>query len=175
MTIQHLNGKEVHLKSLWTLGILWLLLGLAMAKEEEAVGFCGAEVKGDGACLLSVPLVEDNKRLWSLKCDGVQSGYVLTLEGHSTMDLHLGITLLGQPGQLESHVVVFVHNLIREERHESPVYSHVHSIQYISSMKCKTDFESEFVECKCYKQYNICVYDSLKILRACKNMNVKDA
>uniref|UniRef100_A0A4W6E523 Uncharacterized protein n=1 Tax=Lates calcarifer TaxID=8187 RepID=A0A4W6E523_LATCA len=98
MTIQHLNGKEVHLESLGTLGILGLLLGLAMAEEEKAVGLCGTEVKRYGACLLSVPLVEDDERLWCLKCDRVQSGHVLTLKGHSTMDLHLGITLPGQPG-----------------------------------------------------------------------------
>lgn len=95
MAIQHLNGKEVHLESLGTLGILWLLLGLTMAEEEKAVGLCGAEVKGDGACLLSVPLAEDDKRLWRLECDGVQSCHILTLKGHGTMDLHLGITLPG--------------------------------------------------------------------------------
>lgn len=111
MAIQHLNGKEVHLESLGTLGILGLLLGLAMAEEEEAVGLCGAEVEGDGARLLGVPLVEDDKRLWRLEGDGVQSGHVLALEGHGAVDLHLGITLLGHPGQLKSHVVVFVHNL----------------------------------------------------------------
>ncbi len=111
MAIEHFNGKEVHLESLGALGILRLLLGLAMAEEEKAVGLCGAEVEGDGACFLSVPLVEDDKRLWRLECDGVQSGHVLALEGHSAMDLHLGITQLGQPGQLKSHVIVFVHNL----------------------------------------------------------------
>lgn len=71
MSIQHLDGKEVHLKSLGTLGILWLLFRLAMAEEEKAIWLCGAEVKGDGASLLSIPLVEDDKRLGRLKCDGV--------------------------------------------------------------------------------------------------------
>lgn len=111
MSIQHLNGKEIHLQSLGTLGILWLLLRLAMAEEEKAIGLCGAEVKGDGASLLSIPFVEDDKRLGRLKCNGVQSGHILTLEGHGTMDFHLGVTLSGQPGKLKSHIVVFVHNL----------------------------------------------------------------
>ncbi len=116
MAVQHLDGKKVHLETLGTLGVLWLLLWFAMAEEEEAIRLCGAEVKGDRACLLSVPLVEDDKRLWGLKRDGVQSGHVFTLEGHSTMDLHLGITQLGQPGQFKSYVVVFVHNLKKKQR-----------------------------------------------------------
>uniref|UniRef100_A0A8C2WN20 Uncharacterized protein n=1 Tax=Cyclopterus lumpus TaxID=8103 RepID=A0A8C2WN20_CYCLU len=102
---------DFHLESVRILGIFWLLLGLAMAEEQKTVGLCGAEVEGDGARLLSVPLVEDDKRLWRLECDGVKSGHILALEGHSAMDLHLGITLLGHPGQLKSHIVVFVHNL----------------------------------------------------------------
>lgn len=116
MAVQHLNGKEVHLESLGALGVLGLLLGLAVAEEEEAVGLGGAEVKGDGARLLGVPLVEDDEGLWRLKRDGVQSGYVLALEGHGAVDLHLGIAQLGQPGQLKSHIVVFVHNLNWEQR-----------------------------------------------------------
>lgn len=71
MAIQHLDGKEVHLERLGTLGVLWLLLGLAVAEEEKAVGLSGAEVEGDGTCFLRVPLVEDDIRLWCLKCDGV--------------------------------------------------------------------------------------------------------
>lgn len=110
MAIQHFNGKEVHLQRLVTPRIL-KMLGLAMAEEEEAIGLCGAEVKGDGACLFSIPLVENDERFRCLKGDGVQSGHVLTLKGHSSVDLHLGITVLSQPGQLKSHVVVFVHNL----------------------------------------------------------------
>lgn len=112
MSIQHLNGKEIHFESLGTLGVLRLLLGLAVAEEEKAVRLCGAEVKGDGACLLSVPLVENNKRLWRLERDGVQSGHILTFKGNSSVDFHLWVIQLGQPGQLKSHIVVFVHNLI---------------------------------------------------------------
>lgn len=116
MAIQHLYGEEVHLGSLGTLGVLWLLLGFAMAEQEKAVGLCGAEVKGDGARLLSVPLVKDYERLWCLERDRVQSGHILALEGHSAVDLHLGIAQLGQSGQLQSHVIVFVYNLSRGKR-----------------------------------------------------------
>uniref|UniRef100_A0A3Q3F696 Uncharacterized protein n=1 Tax=Labrus bergylta TaxID=56723 RepID=A0A3Q3F696_9LABR len=111
MAVQHLDGKEVHLERLGILRVLGLLLGLSVAEEQEAIRLCGAEVKGDGARLLGVPLVQDNEGLRCLECDGIQSGHVLTLESHSAMDLHLGITQFGQPGQLKSHIVVFVHNL----------------------------------------------------------------
>lgn len=111
MAIQHLNGKEVHLESLGALRVLRLLLGLAMAEEEKTVGLCGAEVKGDRTRLLCIPLVEHDIRLWRLKRDWIQSGHVLALESHDAMDLHLGVTLPGQPGQLKSHVIVFVHDL----------------------------------------------------------------
>ena len=129
MAVQHLDGKEVHLESLGVLGILPLLLGLAMAEEEKAVGLCGAEVKGDGARLLGVPLVEDDIGLWRLEGDGVQSGHVLTLKGHGTVDLHLGVTLPGQPGQLQSHVIVFVHNLNLSRKRKSILQS---CIQYLT-------------------------------------------
>lgn len=111
MAIQHLNGKEVHLETLGTLGVFGLLLGLAVAEEQEAVGFGSAKVEGDGARLLCVPLVEDDERLWRLERDGVQRGHVLALEGHGALDLHLRVAQLGQPGQFEPHVVVFVHDL----------------------------------------------------------------
>lgn len=119
VALQHLNGKEVHLKGLGTLGILGLLFGLAVAEKEKAVGLCGAEVKGDGACLFSIPLVQNDERFGRLKCDGVQSGHVFTFEGHSPVDLHLGIALLCQPGQLESHIVVFVDNLHWNQKNKS--------------------------------------------------------
>lgn len=111
MAVQHLNGKEVHFGSLGNLRVFWLRLGFPVAEEQKAVGLRGAEVKGDGARLLGVPFVENNERLGCLKRDGVQGGHVLTFKSHSAMDLHLGIAQLGQPGQFESHVIVFVHNL----------------------------------------------------------------
>lgn len=119
MAVQHLNGKEIHFGSLGNLGIFWLLLGLPMAEEQKAIGLRGAEVKGDGACLLGIPLVENYERLGRLKRDGVQGGHILTFKSHSALDLHLGIAQLGQPGQFNSHVTVLVHNL--EERKKKKV------------------------------------------------------
>lgn len=113
MAIQHLDGKEIHLGSLGNLGIFWLLLGLPVAEEQKAIWLRGAEVKRDGACLLGVPLVENYERLRRLERDRVQGSHILTLKGHGAMDLHLGIAQLGQPGQFEPHVIVFVHNLER--------------------------------------------------------------
>lgn len=111
VAVQHLDGKEVHLETLGTFRVFGLLLGLAVTKEQEAVGLGGAEVEGDGARLLGVPLVEDDERLWRLERDGVQRGHVLALEGHRALYLHLRVAQLGQPGQLQPHVVVFVHDL----------------------------------------------------------------
>lgn len=130
VAIQHLNGKEVHLESLRTLGILRLLFGLAVAEEEQAVGLRGAEVERDGARLLCVPLVEYDEGLWCLERDGVQRGHVLAFEGHSAVDLHLRIAQLGKPGQLKSHVIVFVHNLKWEERKSESLLQSVAYLTY---------------------------------------------
>lgn len=92
MAIQHFNGKEIHLGSLGDLGIFRLLLGLPVAEEQKPIWLRGAEVKGDGACLLGIPLIENDERLGRLECDGVQGSHVLTLKGHCSVDLHLGIT-----------------------------------------------------------------------------------
>uniref|UniRef100_A0A665WVQ0 Uncharacterized protein n=1 Tax=Echeneis naucrates TaxID=173247 RepID=A0A665WVQ0_ECHNA len=117
------------------LAIIDFLIDCSGLCEEKAVGLCGAEVKGNGACLLGVPFVEDDEGFWRLKCDGVQSGHVLTLESHSSVDLHLGIALSSQPGELKSHVIVFVNNLNREEREKvkSPA---VHRIAYLICKSC---------------------------------------
>uniref|UniRef100_A0A4W4FJ78 Uncharacterized protein n=1 Tax=Electrophorus electricus TaxID=8005 RepID=A0A4W4FJ78_ELEEL len=111
VSVQHLDGEEVHLQCEGALGLLGLLLGPPVAEEQQAIGLRGAEVEGDGARLLGVPLVQGNEGLRGLKRDGVKSGHVLTLEGHHTMDLHLVVALQSQPGELQSHVVVFVYHL----------------------------------------------------------------
>ena len=108
--VQHLNGKEVHLEDLRALGVLHLL-GLAVAKEEQAVGLGGAEVEGDGAGLFGVPLAEGDVGLRRLEGDGVQGGDILALEGHHPVHLHLHVSLLSQPGQLQPHIIVLIHNL----------------------------------------------------------------
>uniref|UniRef100_A0A3B1J7H7 Uncharacterized protein n=2 Tax=Astyanax mexicanus TaxID=7994 RepID=A0A3B1J7H7_ASTMX len=93
MAVQHLNGEEVHLEREGALGLLGLLLGSTVAEEKKPVGFSGAEVEGDGAGLFGVPFVQRDEGFWRFESDGVQSGYVLALEGHHTVDLHLGIAL----------------------------------------------------------------------------------
>uniref|UniRef100_A0A3B1J3K7 Uncharacterized protein n=2 Tax=Astyanax mexicanus TaxID=7994 RepID=A0A3B1J3K7_ASTMX len=117
VSVQHLNGKEVHLHGLGAFGVfLLLLLGFAVAEEQQAVGFGGAEVEGDGTGLLRRPLAERDERFGGLEGDRVQGGHVLTLESHDSAHFHLGITLFGQARQLQPHVVVLVYNLdVREE------------------------------------------------------------
>ncbi|KAJ0005079.1 hypothetical protein NQD34_011293, partial [Periophthalmus magnuspinnatus] len=113
MSIQHLNGKEVHFERLGVdrRHVLWRLLGFSMAEEEQSVRLGGPEVKGDRAGLLGVPLVEDDVRLGGLKGDGVEGCHVLAFKSYGAVDFHLRIALFGQTGQLQPHVVVFVHNL----------------------------------------------------------------
>uniref|UniRef100_A0A3P8V959 Uncharacterized protein n=1 Tax=Cynoglossus semilaevis TaxID=244447 RepID=A0A3P8V959_CYNSE len=100
-----------HLESLGILGILCLLLGFSMTKQKQTIGFCGSKIKGNGARLLGIPFTKNNIGLWRLKSNGVQCCYILTLKGHGTVDLHLGIPLSGQPGQLQSHIIILIHNL----------------------------------------------------------------
>lgn len=95
MTIQQLHSKEVHLRILLTphvFPVLWL----PMCKEDKAIGLRGAEVKGDGAHALSVPLGKADKGFWTLKADGVQSSHVLTFEDHISVDLHFCVSNSGQ-------------------------------------------------------------------------------
>lgn len=114
MAVQHLDGKEVNLErdGALVLLLLLLLLGLAVAEEEQAIRLSGAEVERDGAGLLCRPLVERDKGLGGLEGDGVQRGHALTLEGHRATHLHLGVTLLGKPRELQPYVIVLVHNLL---------------------------------------------------------------
>uniref|UniRef100_A0A8C8GMX2 Uncharacterized protein n=1 Tax=Oncorhynchus tshawytscha TaxID=74940 RepID=A0A8C8GMX2_ONCTS len=110
VAIQHLDGEEVHLQCQRG-SHLGSLFGLSVAKEEKPVRLCGTEVEGDGARLLGVPLVERDEGPRGLEGDGVKGRHVLAFKGHNAVNLHFGITLFGHPGELESHVVVFIHNL----------------------------------------------------------------
>uniref|UniRef100_A0A8C8STH0 Uncharacterized protein n=1 Tax=Pelusios castaneus TaxID=367368 RepID=A0A8C8STH0_9SAUR len=79
VAIQQLHGKVVSL--VWALSTA-LPRGLEppMAKEQQPVGLGGAEVKGDGACLLGVPLGQGDVGLGRLKGDRVQRRHVLAAE-----------------------------------------------------------------------------------------------
>ena len=56
-------------------------------------------------------LFRSDEGVRGLEGDGVEGGYVLTLEGHQPMDLHVGVALLGQARQLETYIVVLIHHL----------------------------------------------------------------
>uniref|UniRef100_F6UHY5 Uncharacterized protein n=1 Tax=Ornithorhynchus anatinus TaxID=9258 RepID=F6UHY5_ORNAN len=113
VTVQHLDGEEVHLDHLRVLGVL-LVAGLAVAEEDQPVGLRGAEIERYGARLLGVPLGQGDEGLRGLERDGVQGGHVLALEGHHAVDLHLGVALLGEAGELQPDVVVLVDHLQAE-------------------------------------------------------------
>uniref|UniRef100_A0A4W3GCI5 Uncharacterized protein n=1 Tax=Callorhinchus milii TaxID=7868 RepID=A0A4W3GCI5_CALMI len=110
VAIEELHGKVVGL--LGGLGTPFLLPPVApVAEEEEAVGFGGAEVEGDGARLLGVPPGQRDVGLGGLEGHGVQRCHVLAPENQVTVDLHLGVPLLGQPRQLQLEVIVLVDHL----------------------------------------------------------------
>uniref|UniRef100_A0A8C2XDS8 Uncharacterized protein n=1 Tax=Cyclopterus lumpus TaxID=8103 RepID=A0A8C2XDS8_CYCLU len=60
-------------------------------QADEAVGLSCAEIKRDGSHPLGVPLWEADVGLRSLERNGVQSGHILTLVGHLTLDFHLRV------------------------------------------------------------------------------------
>lgn len=57
MSVQHLDGKEVHFKGDGALCLLGLLFWPSVAEQKKPVRFSSAEVKGYGASLLSIPFM----------------------------------------------------------------------------------------------------------------------
>lgn len=111
-TVQQLDGKEVHL------GVLLACLAvlrLSVGEEDEAVGLCSTEVKGDGTHTLGVPFGQADVGFGRFKGNGVQRRHVLTLEVGVTLDLHLWVSDPSQTGQLQTDVVVFVDNLCKNK------------------------------------------------------------
>lgn len=114
-SVQQLHCKEVHLVVLLALGVP-PVLGLAVREEDQAIGLGGAEVKGDGAHALGVPLGQRQVGLGGLEVDRIKGGDVLALEHHVTLEFHLGVNDAGQAGQLQADVVVLVHHLVERKK-----------------------------------------------------------
>ena len=112
-TLQEFHGKVVHLVVPLAAGVP-PVLGLALGKEDQAVGLGRAEVEGDGSHTLGVPLGQAEVGLGRLKGDGVQDGHVLALEHHVALHLHLGVHDASQTRQLQADVVVLIHHLTPE-------------------------------------------------------------
>lgn len=110
-SVKQLHGKEVHLVILLAFRVP-PVLSLAMGEEDQAIGLGGAEVEGDGAYTLGVPLWQCQVGLWRLEVDGVKRGNILTFKHNVALELHLGVDDAGQAGQFQSDVVVFVHHLV---------------------------------------------------------------
>lgn len=108
--IQEFHGKVIGLQLPPGPLLLWPL-GAAVAEQEEPAGLGRAEVEGDGAGFLGVPLGQRDVGLGCVEGDGVQGCHILAAEHQVTVDGYLGVTLDGQPGQLQLKVVVLVHNL----------------------------------------------------------------
>uniref|UniRef100_A0A4W6D9L7 Uncharacterized protein n=1 Tax=Lates calcarifer TaxID=8187 RepID=A0A4W6D9L7_LATCA len=68
--IQQLHGKVISLE-LPTGLLLFGTLRAAVAEQQEAAGLCSAEVKGNRACLLGVPLGQGDVGLGGLEGNGV--------------------------------------------------------------------------------------------------------
>uniref|UniRef100_A0A3B3BCZ1 Uncharacterized protein n=1 Tax=Oryzias melastigma TaxID=30732 RepID=A0A3B3BCZ1_ORYME len=107
-----LRFPRAHIDQQLPAGFLLLrALRPTVAEQQKAAGLHGAEVKGDGACLFGVPLWQGDVGLWGFKGHGVQSGHILTTEHKISIQGDLGVTLDGQPGQLQLKIVVLVDNL----------------------------------------------------------------
>uniref|UniRef100_A0A3Q2QAJ7 Uncharacterized protein n=1 Tax=Fundulus heteroclitus TaxID=8078 RepID=A0A3Q2QAJ7_FUNHE len=113
-SIQQLHRKKVHLVVLLALRVP-PVLGFAVGEEYQPVGLRGAEVKGDGADALGVPLGQGEKGVRGLEVDGVKCGNVLALEDHVSLEFHLGVKDASQARELQADVVVLVHHLRVED------------------------------------------------------------
>uniref|UniRef100_A0A3Q3IL84 Uncharacterized protein n=1 Tax=Monopterus albus TaxID=43700 RepID=A0A3Q3IL84_MONAL len=96
ITVQQLHSKVISFQ-LPSGFLLFGTLRAAMAEQQEAAGLCGAEVKGDRACLLGVPLRQGYEGLRGLKGDRVQGCHVLAAEHQVTVQGDFRVALNGQP------------------------------------------------------------------------------
>lgn len=108
--VQQLHGEVISLQ-LPTGLLLFGALRSAVAEQQESAGLRGAEVKGDGARLLCVPLGQRDVGLRGLEGDGIQRCHILATEHEVAVQGYFGVPLDGQPGKLEFEVVVLVHHL----------------------------------------------------------------
>lgn len=113
--VQQLHGEVIGLQ-LPTRPLLFGALWAAVAEQQEPAGLGGAEVKGDGPCLLGVPLGQGDVGLWGLEGNRVQCRHVLTAEHQVAVQADFRVTLDGQPGQLQLKVVILVDHLQDNKR-----------------------------------------------------------
>uniref|UniRef100_A0A3B4ZBS7 Secreted protein n=1 Tax=Seriola lalandi dorsalis TaxID=1841481 RepID=A0A3B4ZBS7_SERLL len=93
--VQQLHGKVISLQLPAGL-LLFGTLRAAVAEQQEAAGLRGAEVKGDRARLLGVPLGQGDVRLGGLESNGVQGRHVLAAEHQVTVQGDFRVALDGQ-------------------------------------------------------------------------------
>lgn len=89
-SIQQLYGKEV----CPGLPVGLCSLQTAMTEQQQATGFCGAEVKRYGTCLLCVPPGQCQVGRRCVEGDWLQGLHILTTEHQVTMDTDLRVSLL---------------------------------------------------------------------------------
>uniref|UniRef100_A0A3P8YAK9 Secreted protein n=1 Tax=Esox lucius TaxID=8010 RepID=A0A3P8YAK9_ESOLU len=92
--VQELHGKVVGLHVPAQLR-LFGPVGSAVTEQEQAAGLRGAEVEGDGARFLGVPLGQGDEGLRGLKGDGVQGGHVLAAEDQVAVQADFRVSLDG--------------------------------------------------------------------------------
>lgn len=108
--VQELHGKVIGLQL--PPGLLLLrALGAPVAEQQESAGLGRAEVKGDGAGFLGVPLRQRDVGLWRVEGDRIQGGDVLAAEHQVAMEGYFGVALDGQSRQLQLKIIVLVHDL----------------------------------------------------------------
>uniref|UniRef100_A0A8D0BVI0 Uncharacterized protein n=1 Tax=Salvator merianae TaxID=96440 RepID=A0A8D0BVI0_SALMN len=98
VAVQEFHGEVVGLVQ--TLGApLFRWLQAPVTEEQQPIRFCGAEVEGDGPCLLGVPFGQRDVRLGGFKGDRVKGCHVFAAEDKVAVDLHLGVTFFGKARQ----------------------------------------------------------------------------
>lgn len=110
VAVKELHGEVICLVQALGSGLLGRLQS-AVAEQQQPVGLRGAEVEGDGAGLLGVPLGQRDVGLWRLKGHGVEGCDALASEDQVSVDLHLGVAFFGQSRQLQLEVIVLVDDL----------------------------------------------------------------
>lgn len=107
-SVHQLDGKEVGPLLVVTLRPLQA----AVAVEQQAAGLHRAKVKGYGACLLCVPSGQRQVGRRCVEGDRLQGLHALAAEYQVTMDTDLRVSLLSQPRQLQSKLIIPVDQLI---------------------------------------------------------------
>lgn len=82
-----------------------------MAEEQQAVGLCGTEVKGDWSSFLATPVREADVGSRCVEADRIKGSHILTAEGQVTMYGYFGVSQFSQARKLQPELVIGIDHL----------------------------------------------------------------